>query len=337
MQSRTILITGANAGLGWSLTKKLIQDPSKHKIIMACRSTAKAKDAITTDKDLSEEQKKNLTPVELNLANLNSIQECCNKLHKDFPEGINILVNNAGVYATGDQNRMETDNQFELHFGTNHLGHFSLTLCVLDLLRKGAMYSNSDSRIINVSSSLYAKAKIDFNDLQLKQNKPRTYNPELAYANSKLSGLYFAKILSERLQKDRTGQPGAGRIKIYSCCPGMCHTNLARYYVTNSWRSFLWWIAGKVILRTPEQGIKAMLECIEKPTSELKNGGFYKNGITKRSGNDAIKDESSSMTELYKDEEIAKKIWDKSEELTGVNLEADCNVTVSGPTNAMMF
>lgn len=330
--SRTFLITGANTGLGWALTKSLIKQNPTSKIVMACRSTSKANDAISAS-DLSAEEKKCLTPVELNLANLNSIQECCSKLHKDFPEGINVLVNNAGVYAIGDKNRMETDNQFELHLGTNHLGHFSFTLSILDLLRKGAMYSNSDSRIVVVGSSLYKQAKLDFNDIHLKKE----YTAELAYANSKLANWYFVKTLGDRLQKDRTGQPGAGRIKIYCCCPGICQTQLSRYYNTNPWRSFLVWLAGKIIMRTPEQGIQCMLELVTKPTSELNNMGFYRNGLVKRSAGSEVKDDVESMTELSRDEEIAKKVWDKSEELTGVVLEQDCNVTVSGPTNAMMF
>lgn len=281
MQSRVILITGANTGLGWALTKTLLNENTK--IIMACRSLAKARDAIATlpKETYSDELKKNLLPYDLNLANQNSIQECSNKLKKDFPEGINAIVCNAGVYATGCNDRMETDNQFEMHFGTNHLGHYTLCLILLESLRKGAMYSNSDSRIISVSSSLYKKAKYDFNDLQLK--KPNAYNPNLAYANSKLANIFFIKSLADRLQKDRTGQPGAGRIKCYSTHPGICYTDLSRYATTNGIKKFAWWVASKIILRSPEQGNTATLQCLNKETKDLETGGYYGNGLTKRS------------------------------------------------------
>lgn len=329
--SKLIIITGANTGLGWALCKKLVSD-NNTKIIMACRSLVKAND-VKEKSTLTNDQKKNLVPYQLNLGQQNSIHEFVDKIKKDFPEGIHALINNAGVYNIGCNDRMETEDQHELHFGTNHLGHFTLTLLLLESLRKGAMYGNCDTRIVMVSSSLYKNAKFDFNDLQIK--KPGVYTPGLAYANSKMANIMFTRNLHERLKKDRTGQPGAGRIKIYANHPGVCYTDLGRHHT--KFVAFIWWLASKIILRTPEQGIVPSLECLERPTSELSSGSYYGNGGSSRSANSVVKNEDESLVEMAKDEEISKKLWEVSEELTGVTLEQDCSVMVSGPTNAMMF
>ena len=136
MSSRkiVIVITGANTGLGLSLTRTLASPDTI--IVMACRDITKAKQAIN-DMNLEEDSKKLLIPIKLDLASQVSVRECATKLHEDYPEGINILVNNAGVYAIGNPTRMETDDGHELHLGTNHLGHFSLTLMLLDSLQTG--------------------------------------------------------------------------------------------------------------------------------------------------------------------------------------------------------
>ena len=137
------------------------------------------------------------------------------------------------------------------------------------------MYSNSDSRIINVSSALYKNGNINFNDLHIKQ----AYTPEKAYANSKLANVLFTKQLYERLKRDRTGQPGAGRIKVYASHPGIASTDLSRYYTNNPFRKFLVWLATKLILRTPEQGNASNLELVRQKTSTevIKNTHERKN------------------------------------------------------------
>jgi len=296
---------------------------------MACRDISKAKQAIN-DMNLETDSKKLLIPVKLDLASQVSVRECATKLHEDYPEGINILVNNAGVYAIGNPTRMETDDGHELHLGTNHLGHFSLTLMLLDSLRKGAMYSNSDSKIINVSSALYKNGNINFNDIHMKQG----YDAEKAYANSKLANLLFTKQLYEKLKRDRTGQPGAGRIKVYASHPGIAATDLSRYFSTNIFKKFMVWLATKLILRTPEQGNASTIELVRQKASTLTDGGFYGNGLIK---NGPVMDETGSLVPVARDEDLAKKLWSTSEEISGVKLEQDCNVLVSGPTAAMMF
>lgn len=292
---------------------------------MACRDTSKATAAISTHPNKSQ-----FIPIKLNLGSQVSIREFSQRIHSDYSDGINCLVNNAGVYAIGNPDRMETDDGNELHFGTNYLGHYTLSLLLLDLLRKGAMYSNSDSRIVTVSSALYKSGQFNFNDLELKMG----YTPEKAYANSKLGNILMTKMLYEKLQRDRTGQPGAGRIRVYTTHPGIVRTDLSRYYTTNVFRRFMWWIAGKLILRTPEQGILASVECIEKSTKDLDDGGYYGNGLVKVV---PVKNDANTLVAIAKDDDLAKKLFEISSEMTGVKLEADCNVTVSGPTSAMMF
>jgi len=89
-----------------------------------------------------------------------------------------------------------------------------------------------------------------------------------------------------------------------------------------------------LILRTPEQGNASNIELMRQPTSNLTDGGFYGNGLLKAG---VVRDESSDLVAIAKDEDLAKKLWSVCEEITGVKLEHDCNVQVSGPTAAMMF
>src|SRR5581483_4651517 len=98
------------------------------------------------------------------------------------------LINNAGV--AGCPKRTTSDG-FELHFGTNHLGHFALTLLLLDKLK-----SSHQARVINVSALGHKVGKIDFDDLNL--DKPNAYRPLKAYVQSKLANVLFARELARR-------------------------------------------------------------------------------------------------------------------------------------------
>merc|ERR1711881_327327 len=163
------------------------------------------------------------------------------------------------------------------------------------------MYGNTDSRIVVISSALYKKGKLDWNNIGLKNG----YTPEKAYANSKLANLLFIRTLNERLSKDRSGQPGAGRIKVYATHPGIVDTDISRYYTKSPLRKFGWWFAQKLILRNPDEGNAANLQVLLKPTAELVSGGYYGNGLIK-SG--PVKNESETLNPVATDDESAKRL-----------------------------
>jgi NAD(P)-dependent dehydrogenase (short-subunit alcohol dehydrogenase family) len=143
--------------------------------------------------------------VRLDLASQSSVGSAAKEIRAHFPS-VDLLINNAGVMEVPYQ---RTEDGFELTLATNHLGPFALTGLLLDRLAEGA-------RIVTVSSVAHRKDVMDFDDLQGE----RHYDPERAYAQSKLANLLFTYELDRRLQA-----AGATVIAL-GCHPGVVRTEL---------------------------------------------------------------------------------------------------------------
>lgn len=148
----------------------------------------------------------------LDLASLQSIKDFANEIKQNFSE-IHLLINNAGV-SIPKNTRVETVDGFEANFGINHLGHFYLTNLLLDVLKNSKL-----SRIIIVTSLLHEKAKLNLDDLNMKESYDEKVN---LYANSKLANMYYCRELAKRIE-------GSG-VNVYAVCPGWVYTNLFRYH-----------------------------------------------------------------------------------------------------------
>ena len=188
---RTVIITGANSGLGAVTARELARNGAK--IIMAVRNTGKGEAAareITGEVEVRA----------LDLQDLSSVRQ--------FADGVDtadILINNAGVMAVP---YAETADGFESQIGTNHLGHFALTNLLLPKLT---------DRVVAVSSMAHWAGRISLDDLNWKT---RRYRPWLAYSQSKLANLLFTSELQRRL--DAAGSP----LRALAAHPGYSHTNL---------------------------------------------------------------------------------------------------------------
>ncbi len=188
---RTVIITGANSGLGAVTARELARSGAK--IIMAVRNTGKGEAAareITGEVEVRA----------LDLQDLSSVRQ--------FADGVDtadVLINNAGVMAVP---HAETVDGFESQIGTNHLGHFALTNLLLPKLT---------DRVIAVSSIAHWPGRISLDDLNWKT---RRYRPWLAYSQSKLANLLFTSELQRRL--DAAGSP----LRAVAAHPGYSHTNL---------------------------------------------------------------------------------------------------------------
>src|SRR5687767_14907525 len=125
---RTILVTGANSGLGLRSAEALASRGAR--VLMGCRNLEKAADALEAVKKVAADAAPEIVP--LDLADLDEVRACAQRLTDELDQ-LDVLMNNAGVIAIPHQ---RTKQGFETQFGTNHLGHFALTGVLLPILRQ---------------------------------------------------------------------------------------------------------------------------------------------------------------------------------------------------------
>ncbi|OBF57372.1 oxidoreductase [Mycobacterium sp. 852002-50816_SCH5313054-b] len=188
---RTVIITGANSGLGAVTARELASRGAK--IVMAVRNTGKGDAA-------ARQMNGNVEVRRLDLQDLSSVRQFA-----DGVDGADVLINNAGIMAAP---YALTADGFESQIGTNHLGHFALTNLLLPKLT---------DRVVTVSSMAHWAGRIDFDDLNWTN---RRYSPWLAYSQSKLANLLFTSELQRRL--DAVHSP----LRALAAHPGYSHTNL---------------------------------------------------------------------------------------------------------------
>lgn len=159
------------------------------KVILACRNVDKGREAIEDIRNNCKNSTNvgSLVVAELDLSDLSSVRNCANTL-LSTEEAINLLVNNAGVMCCPQG---KTKDGFETHFGTNHLGHFLLTMLLLP-----RMVQSRPARIVNVSSAAHMRGHIDFADLNWEK---REYSAIGAYGQSKLANILFTKEFAVRM------------------------------------------------------------------------------------------------------------------------------------------
>ncbi|VVC88656.1 unnamed protein product [Leptidea sinapis] len=186
---KTAVITGCNTGIG----KETALDFYKRgaRVIMACRNLEKAEEAKSDIEKACIElpEKGNLVLQHCDLSSLKSVREFCQKILDTEPQ-VNILVNNAGIMMCP---KGETEDGFEIQFGTNHLAHFLLTMLLLPRIIR-----SKPARIVTVSSRAHIRYNIKLDDLNFKQ---RPYNAAEAYSQSKLANVLFSNELARKLKK----------------------------------------------------------------------------------------------------------------------------------------
>ena len=298
MDGKTVIVTGANSGLGYEVTRALARHGAT--VVMACRRTNHAK--TVKGQILTELPDATLDVRELDLADLASIQEFADDFTEEYDE-LHVLCNNAGVMAVP---RDETADGFELQFGVNHLGHFALTGRLLDSL----LDTDGETRVVTQSSGVHERGTIDFDDLQSE----REYDKWAAYGQSKLANVLFAYELDRKLH-------GAGIDDVTSvaCHPGYASTNLQRRGPEREGSRLRMWmmrVANAVFAQSAERGALPMLY---GGTAEEIEGGEYvgPSGVMNMRG---LPSTQSSSDESY-DEGVAKRLWNTSEELTGVTYD----------------
>jgi NAD(P)-dependent dehydrogenase (short-subunit alcohol dehydrogenase family) len=263
---------------------------------MACRNASRAEAAIYSIKQKTEGEKNvgELVFKYLELSFWASVRKCAKEILRT-EKRIDILVNNAGIMMCP---KTLSETGIELHFATNHLGHFLFTLLLLPRMLKFA-----PSRIINVTSLAHkwGDRKMHLDDINLDKN----YTASGAYGRSKLANILFTMELAKRLN-------GTG-VTVYAVNPGVVHTELSRYVDQTVFpgASWLYNTFTKIAVKTPEQGAQTTLHCALDDKCCDQSGLYYSD---------------CKVTELEqeaKDEEISKELWDVS--CTIVNLDPNYN------------
>jgi NAD(P)-dependent dehydrogenase (short-subunit alcohol dehydrogenase family) len=178
LSGRRAVVTGANSGLGLQIALELARHGAL--VTMAVRDTGRGDEAAARIRDEAPDAE--VAVARLDLADLSSVREFA----ATWSGGVDLLVNNAGVMALP---RRTTKDGFEMHIGTNHLGHFALTGLMLPHLLEGGA-----SRVVTMSSGAHTYGRIRFSNLQGE----RHYQRWLAYGQSKLANLLFAFGLARK-------------------------------------------------------------------------------------------------------------------------------------------
>jgi len=283
---RTILITGANSGIGFESAKELSRKGAE--VIMAVRNLEKGEEARRELKAIDPEAK--IVLMVLDLSDLESVKSFADAFKKRYSK-LDVLLNNAGVMVPP---YTKTKDGFELQFGVNHLGHFALTAQIFEVLK-----NTPGSRIVNVSSMAHKRGKINFDDLQWE----KSYNKMKAYGQSKLANLLFTYELSRRAEA--AGIP----VKVVAAHPGVSQTNLMRYIGA---LKFLM----NLMSQSSAKGALPLLYASVSPDIETADY-VGPDGWMELKGN-PVKVDSN---EASHDKESAKKLWEVSESLTGVKFE----------------
>ena len=219
---KTILITGANTGIGLATAETFVKDG--HHVILACRNPDKANQA---KKQLDALGTGKVETITLDLNDLSQIAQTAETLLGQF-EKIDVLVNNAGMMTP----QLEaTADGFEKQMGVNYLGAFLLTMKLLPLLKNA-----EQGRIIHLASMMHLLGKIDID--QFKADQVKHYNGVRSYANSKLANLLFSNTLAQQLQGSSVTSnalhPGGVDSEIYRELPKYQYSAIKLFLIPTS-------------------------------------------------------------------------------------------------------
>lgn len=282
LDGKTVLITGANTGIG----KETALDMARRgaRVILACRDLTRAR--LAADEIRQQSGNGNVVVKKLDLASLQSVRDLAKDVEEN-EERLDVLINNAGIMMCP---KWQTEDGIEMQFGVNHLGHFLLTNCLLNLLQK-----STPSRIVIVSSLAHEKGQIHFDDINLDKD----YDPRKSYRQSKLANVLFCKELAARLL-------GTG-VTVYSLHPGVIRTELGRHFFP----TLPFWMKMMIVpmmwmIKSPREGAQTTIYCAVEERIATESGLYYSDCAPKVPAPQAT------------DDAVAKKLWDVSASMVGL-------------------
>ena len=296
---RTALVTGGNSGLGEQVCRVLAQRGAR--VLLAARDRGRGQAAVQRVVDTAPDAQVEL--VDLDLASLASVEQAAADLAERV-DGLDLLVNNAGIMMVP---RGLTEDGFERQLGTNHLGHFALTGRLLPLLRAG-----DGARVVTVSSLAANGAEVRFDDLMGE----RSYSRTGAYGQSKLANLLFTVELQRRLAA--AGDP----VSALAAHPGVASTGLVAGPVSGlpgPVRPVALAVSKGLTSLLAQSDADGALPLLAAATSPDARGGEFYGPLSFRGmrGSPGQVD----MPAAAHDADAARRLWEASEELTGVTYE----------------
>ena len=281
---RIAVVTGATSGLGYHTALQLARAGAE--VVLAVRDGERG-ERVRAEVGAA-------AVVRLDLASQASVRDAASELLARWPR-IDVLVNNAGVMAP--PHRLTADG-FELQMATNHFGPFALTGLLLEAL--------GNARVVTVASGAHRGGKIPFDDLQAESG----YHRWRVYSNSKLANLLFTFELGRRAASAGLGltsvaaHPGIARTNLQAAGPGMDGNRLRQAVIVGG---------TYVIGQSDAQGALPSLYAATMP--DLPSGTYVgPNGFFEGRGHPKL----VSASKAAHDEAVARRLWEVSEELTGV-------------------
>ena len=293
LAGRTAIVTGANSGIGFVTAEQLADHGAE--VTLAVRDVARGEEA--AERIVAARPHAKVDVQRLDLADLASVREFAAGWSAGQGSArLDLLINNAGVMAIP---RRESSDGFEMQLATNHLGHFALTGLLLDIFAPSA-------RIVNVSSQAHRMGRMDFDDLMGEQR----YSPWRAYGQSKLANLLFTSELARRLTiadlpvSAMAAHPGYAATNLQSVGPEMSGSKI---------QGLLTSLGNRVLAQSPQMGA---LPTLFAATSRGVASGDYigPGGLGEQRGYP----KQVGMTAAARDPLDAKRLWEVSEDLTGV-------------------
>jgi NAD(P)-dependent dehydrogenase (short-subunit alcohol dehydrogenase family) len=298
LTGKIAIVTGANSGTGYEATRALASKGAT--VVMGCRNLEKAEAAAEKIKVKLPEAK--LEIIQLDLSDLSSVKKFT-EIYAEKHHKLDMLLNNAGIMMPPYS---KTVDGFELQLGTNHMGHFALTGLLLELL-----IATEGSRVVTMSSDAHSMGKFDFDDVLLENS----YGRMSAYGRSKLANLLFAYELQRKLDA-----AGLNTLSTASH-PGWSATNLQttgpRKGGGGRLMSWSLRVGNFLLAQSAAMGALPMLYGVTSPEAE--GGEYYgPRGLGGWRGHP----KRTESNDRSHNEEDAKRLWEISEELTGIKYEA---------------
>ncbi|UVS77813.1 oxidoreductase [Actinokineospora sp. UTMC 2448] len=287
---RTVLVTGANSGLGLR-SAQVLAAKGAH-VIMACRSPEKGKAALATIDGAAE-------LLQLDLADLASVRKAAEEVRERTGDRLDVLMNNAGIM--GPPKGVTVDG-FELQIGTNHLGHAALTWLLLPAVT---------GRVVTLSSLAHRGPGLDVDDLNWER---RRYRAVGAYSASKLANLIFAIELDRRLRA------AGSEVVSVAAHPGLTDTELA----ANSARTrgsgrfgqaatSIVSFGNRLITQSLQRGALPQLYAATAP--DVTGGEYFgPQGIGEVAGSP----KRARARSAARNADLGRRLWERTAELTGI-------------------